>query len=38
MKELYREANLEIIELEDVDIITTSGELDDEELPPFPIV
>lgn len=35
MKELYQEAEQEIILLEDVDIITTSGELDDEELPPL---
>lgn len=37
MKDRYTEAELEIIHLENVDIITTSGQLDDEELPPIVI-
>lgn len=37
MKELYQEAEIEIIRFEAVDIITTSGgdSLDDDELPPL---
>lgn len=37
MKELYNEAELEIVRMEAMDIITTSngGSLDDDELPPI---
>jgi hypothetical protein len=35
VKELYQEAEQEIILLEDVDIITTSTQMDDDELPPL---
>lgn len=35
MKELYAEPELEVIRFEATDIITTSGGLDEDELPPI---
>lgn len=37
MKELYAEPEMEVIHFEAMDIITTSGELDEDELPQIPI-
>ena len=33
MKDLYRNPEMEIVHLEDVDVITTSSVMDDDELP-----
>lgn len=37
MKELYKQPDLEVIHFEEVDIITTSGQLEEDELPGLPV-
>jgi hypothetical protein len=37
MKELYQQPDVEVIHFEEVDIITTSGQLEDDELPELPL-
>ena len=37
MKELYQQPDVEVIHFEEGDIITTRGQLEDDELPEFPL-